>query len=538
MCHKLNNINLKADISFNANWQTYTELKMKVLSFVQLLSLLVYQTAATRQRYVIMHPVNHDPLLNLADANSAIPETIMHTDTYDFSIANLTSLEAATVTHDMKAVKGLITVDEELQLPEQITTIANHGKRSLRGRQTDNVEYLNDAPKCNEHVDKVDFVVIDSQIYKDIPEFAGVDIIYGQKFVDTTVPCLAHGSMVASVIVGKKAGIITSGDRRIYNPIVFDCTGHGFVSGMVGGFNDAMKFAATNLAQGRQTIINHSGASTSNPIADAAAGAAIKANIPTYVAGGNNRQYACNSDSPAEEPGVTAIGGTTFPGNALAWFSNYGAPCIKIYLPGTVTVVNVNVPNGTMQDDGTSFGSPIGAAFAGIEKSRNPLATPAQIEQRTLDRTVTVTSVAKPFGPNFSGPMQVMLQQTACPAPLLFSSLVVGKTSNNHFGSWYQVGNNNTLCMQFDVSTKLGTPMIGLRDNNNSKIVDVTIPRRFVKNNANNVFTLRQDANKTITLMYNAQKQPVITIPETSNMNQIAFGSTARKITYRNAYSC
>ena len=67
----------------------------------------------------------------------------------------------------------------------------------------------------------------------------------------------------------------------------------------------------------------------------------IKAGITTLVASHNYGKYACNTASPAEVLEVVTVGGTQSAGNVRSYGTTFGAPCVDLYLPYTVTVVNV-----------------------------------------------------------------------------------------------------------------------------------------------------------------------------------------------------
>jgi subtilisin family serine protease len=193
--------------------------------------------------------------------------------------------------------------------------------------------------------------------------------------------CHGHGTHVAGTIgaydnsadvVGVAPGI------RITGVKVLDCNGSGFNSAVIKGIDwvtaNAVKPAVANMSLG---------GGASQAVDDAVVRSA-NSGVFYAVAAGNSGTDACTT-SPARagyNNGGVANGimttGAFDQDNRAASFSNYGR-CVDIWSPG-VNVLSTRLNGGLTTMSGTSMASPHTAGAGALYLSRNPRATPQQVE--------------------------------------------------------------------------------------------------------------------------------------------------------------
>ena len=508
----------------------------------------MFSAAASRNRYVVVYPTDNDPFADIAAIDAANAQTIMHTATQDFAVADLTTEEAQQLQQQIQNVSGVVVLDEPIQL------MAEPDYGTMTGEIT---EYLNDAPSCKAEVNGVDIIVIDTVIYKDIAEFSNTNIEYGPIYVNKQ-PCNGHGTKVASIMVGKTAGIAPKGDRKIYNIGIFDCNGFGFVSSLIGSFSNAIDYAAENKQRGRRSLVNLSGVSNANFAIDKAAEEVVKAGIPFIGAAGNDADNACNRRSPPRARGVIAVGATKNPGDVLADFSNWGylGECVDLYLPGYVTVFDVNSGKKIISS-GSSYSAPIATIMCAIRMYFNRAATPVQLQQWLVSKTITVTP---PADAAFTSPIPVMLANNACPNLQLINDFTTSKRHTRKFTAWHQAGADNNFCVQFDLTSKKSAALIGLRNNNTQAGAELrlTIGKQLVfsqqghtlnssipteqllsKKNAVKI-KIEQNANRDILLSYTSglEQKYLLSADIADEINEVAFSGLDKGVTYKNVMQC
>lgn len=375
---------------------------MKLLNAGVLLNLFIAAitkdifAAQQQQRYVIVHPDTKDPLECLGGTTTAGLTQLLKADDHRWSSVTLTPEQAQNISAAL-AGEGIVALDDEFEIPFEDTTTS----RRLRGRATAEVtQYLNDYPDCNAQVNGVDVIVADTVLYANSANFNGFNVQNLKSYVeedgDTPTACNPHGSHVASIILGNNNGVIRSGNIKIIGVGIAQCNGRGFVTDIISSIQDtinhdaALKAAAAKGQPLRRTLYSSSVLAGANSVLDTAVAKLYSKGIPAFVAAGNYARNACDTQSPARAEGVFAVGATQPPGDEPALFTNYGEPCVRLYLPGSpVTAINP-VTGLKIPVSGTSFSTPIGSALGAIELSRDLFATPDQVYSRILNRTVVV----------------------------------------------------------------------------------------------------------------------------------------------------
>jgi hypothetical protein len=517
--------------------------------------------AAERKRVILVYPNRIDPFHKLPADNEADVSTLMKTQGLTWASANLTLSEIHNLNKIIRVSQGVVAENNVILLSQRSAMQTSAGI-------TTTPQFLNDAPLCNASLNGVDFVVIDTVVFQNATAFDNVKIQNGPHFLSNKQPCHPHGSEVVSIIVGKDTGMITSGDRIVYNLGVFDCNGQAFPEQIIRAFNAALGIAATNKLHGRRTVINFSGVGSQNEAINLAATALAKAGTPVFVAAGNFGLNACQSQSPAMALGLFAVGATMPFGDEPADFTNFGNPCVKIFLPGVgITVADV-INGGTTKVEGTSFSSPIASALGGLELGIDPKATNTQIFERILATTRT-RLVTPSLGSNFDYPMRVMLADRTCPTEIrVFNKIMTAKVTRNRFVNWYDGAENNTFCVTFNAKSKIGSILIGLRSNStDTKPVKIILGNKHAKNKATpvNVISeygkninesqaaknvLYENKMALLTISVADKTASVIAITDegvitpmlfaklSKNINQISFSSTGGGVTYKNANKC
>lgn len=171
-----------------------------------------------------------------------------------------------------------------------------------------------------------------------------------------------HGTHVAGTILGITQDIFTApyaaAKVRIMPLKFLDNTGSGSTSSAI----NAIYYASNNGAR----ILNNSwgGSGYSQALKDAIAYSYTKKSL--FVAAAGNA--STNNDSmpmyPAsyDVPNIVSVAATT-PGDAKAWFSNFGANTVHVGSPGTS--IFSTWPGGTWKySDGTSMATPVISGIA------------------------------------------------------------------------------------------------------------------------------------------------------------------------------
>ncbi|SNT23340.1 Peptidase inhibitor I9 [Noviherbaspirillum humi] len=208
--------------------------------------------------------------------------------------------------------------------------------------------------------------------------------------------CNGHGTHVAGTIGAADNAVDVVGVApgvRLIGVKVLDCNGSGTTSTVIKGIDwvtaNAVKPAVANMSLGggvSQTL-------------DDALRRSVGAQVTIALAAGNSGVDACNS-SPARagynanglDNGIITTAATDTYGKEAS-FSNYGQ-CVNIWAPG-VNIVSTRAGGGTATMSGTSMASPHVAGAAALYLSRNPSATPAQVESALRSFSMTPGTASK-----------------------------------------------------------------------------------------------------------------------------------------------
>jgi subtilisin family serine protease len=184
------------------------------------------------------------------------------------------------------------------------------------------------------------------------------------------------------------------------------------------------------------------------PPLDDAVRRSIAAGVTYVVAAGNNNVDAVNR-SPARVAEAITVGATNSSDTRASFQyperSNYG-PSVDLFAPGDfVTSAGVAGDTSTEVMSGTSMASPHAAGVAALYLQRNPLASPAAVQEAIIyDTTTGIVSDTGPGTPNrllFSG------LTPAPPAPLPVAQRVGRKVVLNADGRLevFSVGSGGCL---------------------------------------------------------------------------------------------
>lgn len=250
----------------------------------------------------------------------------------------------------------------------------------------------------------VNVYIMDSGIRYSHEEFGtratlGIDLVklYPDEQYDQDDPnlelgndCNGHGTHVAGTVGGKMYGVAK--DVNLVSVRVFSCIGRTTWSRIV----QAIEWITDNAV--KPAVVNMSlGGGIYEPI-DMALETSVSQGIHYVVSAGNSNDDACNF-SPAGTPGAISVGATDID-NYRSVFSNFG-DCLDVYAPGR------NISSASHKDDlsstsksGTSMAAPHVAGLAALYLQKNPLTTPAQLQNEiVLNSTLDVIKDV-PAGPN------------------------------------------------------------------------------------------------------------------------------------------
>jgi aqualysin 1 len=217
------------------------------------------------------------------------------------------------------------------------------------------------------------------------------------NFIDTNnTDCNGHGTHVAGTIgavdngsdvVGAAPGVPLTALK------VLDCSGSGSTSGII----KAIDWITANAA--RPAVVNMSLGGGASQTLDDAVRRSVSAKVFYSLAAGNSAVDACTV-SPARagynsgglDNGIVTTGATDS-SNREASFSNYGQ-CVNVWAPG-VNILSTYTGNGMANMSGTSMAAPHVAGAAALYLSRNPSATPAQVEYAIRTTSVATGTASK-----------------------------------------------------------------------------------------------------------------------------------------------
>ncbi|KAG0258390.1 hypothetical protein DFQ27_004659 [Actinomortierella ambigua] len=138
-----------------------------------------------------------------------------------------------------------------------------------------------------------------------------------------------HGTHVASVLGGRLAGVAKK--VSLVDVKVIDKTGNATTAGIIAGLNWVRR-----NARGKRAIVNMSLGTEHSKALNAAVDALAKANIPVFVAAGNDPATNSCDYSPAGAPLAFAVAASNV-NDTIAEFSSFGK-CVDLIAPGVAAV--------------------------------------------------------------------------------------------------------------------------------------------------------------------------------------------------------
>lgn len=252
--------------------------------------------------------------------------------------------------------------------------------------------------------------VIDSGIRVSHDEFGGRAFI-GQDFVDDDgdgdpgdienddpdssqpdgVDCYGHGTVVAGVAAGRRAGVAKR--ATIWSYRVIDCYGTGTWSAVIAAVD------AITLDGARPAVVNISLGGAVSAAANIAIRRSIATGLTYVVAAGNQDDNAANY-SPSSVAQAIVVGGTTMLDRRQA-ASNWG-PLVDLFAPGE-DITSASPYDDSILDvnSGTSLASPHVAGVAALYLQTHRRASPSQV-RNALIRAATRGRLASvgPGSPN------------------------------------------------------------------------------------------------------------------------------------------
>ncbi|MCU1348687.1 MAG: serine protease, partial [Acidobacteria bacterium] len=221
--------------------------------------------------------------------------------------------------------------------------------------------------------------IVDSGINTTHGDFGGRVTVGTDTVADghNGVDCNGHGTHVAGTVGGTTYGVAKG--VSLVSVRVLDCTGSGFVSGIITGVNWAIGNHTTGLA-----VMNVSvGADSPSQTFDDAITNAVADGIVVCVAAGNGTANdGVAIDTCGSSPGRTPNAITVSASDAIdvrGSFANFGT-CVDIFAPGVSIVSDWYTSNSaTATLSGTSMATPHVTGAAALYLQSNPLATPAAV---------------------------------------------------------------------------------------------------------------------------------------------------------------
>lgn len=219
----------------------------------------------------------------------------------------------------------------------------------------------------------VKIYIVDTGVLASHSEFGGrvtsgyTAIADGQGTTD----CNGHGTHVAATAAGSTYGVAKQ--AQIVAVRVLDCSGSGYLSGVIGGID----WIAQNHAVGTPAVVNMSLGGGASSSLDAAVESLVSKGIVTVVAAGNSAADAC-SFSPARTPNAITVAASSSV-DEFASFSNFGS-CVDLVAPG-VSVLSAWYTSSTATAtlNGTSMATPHVAGVAAALQSGGHM-TPGQAD--------------------------------------------------------------------------------------------------------------------------------------------------------------
>jgi hypothetical protein len=247
--------------------------------------------------------------------------------------------------------------------------------------------------------------VIDTGVRTTHKEFAG-RAVSGIDTVDNDADasdCNGHGTHVAGTVAGTTFGVAKA--AKVVGVRVLDCNGEGTDASVIAGIDwvtrNAVRPAVANMSLGGEL----------NDALDRAIRSSIASGVTYTVAAGNENSDACTS-SPARIAEAITVGATDST-DTRAGFSNFGR-CLDLFAPGSlITSASNGNDAGRVTQSGTSMASPHVAGAAALYLSKNPTATPLQVQAALIANS----TVGKVRNAGLLSPNRLLFIGTAAAKP-------------------------------------------------------------------------------------------------------------------------
>ncbi|KAG0233254.1 subtilisin-like serine protease [Actinomortierella wolfii] len=231
--------------------------------------------------------------------------------------------------------------------------------------------------------------IIDTGIYTEHEDFGGrakfgANFIEGSEDTDEN----GHGTHVAGTIGGTLYGVAKK--VSLVGVKVLDAEGSGSTSGVVAG----MDWVAENAKNGTKAVVNMSLGGGKSKAIDAAAEKLFKANIPLFVAAGNDETFDACDGSPSGAANAFTVAASD-ESDKFASFSSFGN-CVEIIAPGVgITSSWIGGTKAKKTISGTSMATPHVAGTAALLLSADSSLNGAQA---VFDKLVSIAVEGKISG--------------------------------------------------------------------------------------------------------------------------------------------
>jgi subtilisin family serine protease len=181
--------------------------------------------------------------------------------------------------------------------------------------------------------------------------------------------CFGHGTAVAGVAAGRRAGVAKR--ARVWSYRVIGCDGTGTWSSVIAAID------AITLSGARPAVVNISLGGGRSSAANAAIRRSIASGLTYVIAAGNQNDDAANY-SPSSVAQAVVVGGTSRDDRRQEE-SNWG-PLVDLFAPGEYVASASPFDDLTLDvNTGTSLAAPHVSGVAALLLQTHPHASPAQV---------------------------------------------------------------------------------------------------------------------------------------------------------------